>query len=431
VKSKFIFCLALALSSESAGRAQTFSNLNMVAALNCILTNSFDLARPFSGASEVTLSDGPPITLNVGISAQDGCFRIYVDMGDAAGGLLPPALEKQMVAERKRAGLNRLIVLMRKGSTTRYTLYPDRHTYHTNDLSTLVFLPVMTNMITLKLEPAGEETVAGHFCRKMEWQFNTGNESGTLVTLWQAKDLDDFPIRLQLAKEMSITFKEVKFTKLDPALFEVPAGYKCLDSIQTIVSEARGLPAGNPKTETKADIDTRVLKSHQDLANQGDAYGELRMGLRYRDGDGVPRDLSQAREWLQKSADQGDTEAAVALAKLMPKPKHEIAPMPGSVTNEVAAGLIIQSARFGAGRNMADVTEQVSSLLRDRPAGFAVNAGTMGADPKPGKKKHLTIHYEHKGVTNQMTVMAGKRVSNQALIKHAENKNPEPEPEPE
>jgi hypothetical protein len=205
---------------------------------------------------------------------------------------------------------------MRKGDTTRYTLYPDRRTYHTNDLSTLVPWPAMTDMVTLKLVPAGEETVAGHFCRKMEWQFSTEKESNTLVTLWRAKDLDDFPVKLQLAKDMIIVFKEVKFTKLDTSLFEVPAGYKCLDSIQAIVAEARGLPAGKSKIETRADIDARILKSHQDLANKGDAYGELQMGLRYRDGDGVPRDLNKARDWLQKAAAQGVTEASNALTKL-------------------------------------------------------------------------------------------------------------------
>ena len=51
----------------------------------------------------------------------------------------------------------------------------------------------------------------------------------------------------------------------------------------------------------KAKLD-KVLKYHQDLADKGDSFGLLRMGERYRDGDGVPKDLSKAREYLSKAA---------------------------------------------------------------------------------------------------------------------------------
>jgi TPR repeat protein len=61
-----------------------------------------------------------------------------------------------------------------------------------------------------------------------------------------------------------------------------------------------------------------ALKSNQDAAAKGDAYGLLRMGERYRDGEGVERDLAKAREYLQKSADAGSPTAADELSKLKP-----------------------------------------------------------------------------------------------------------------
>lgn len=59
-----------------------------------------------------------------------------------------------------------------------------------------------------------------------------------------------------------------------------------------------------------------ALKYNEDLASKGDAYGQLRMGERYRDGDCVEKDLSKAREMFSKSAAQGNLAATAALEKL-------------------------------------------------------------------------------------------------------------------
>ncbi|MGA3265467.1 MAG: hypothetical protein ABSE16_01440 [Verrucomicrobiota bacterium] len=66
----------------------------------------------------------------------------------------------------------------------------------------------------------------------------------------------------------------------------------------------------------KAEGQARALKFNQDSANKGDAYGELRMGERYRDGDGVARDLVTARQWLEKATAQGSVTASNELAAL-------------------------------------------------------------------------------------------------------------------
>lgn len=54
------------------------------------------------------------------------------------------------------------------------------------------------------------------------------------------------------------------------------------------------------------------------LAAKGDAYGLFRMGERYRDGDGVNKDPSKAKEYFEKAAAAGNPEAATALKKLLP-----------------------------------------------------------------------------------------------------------------
>jgi hypothetical protein len=60
----------------------------------------------------------------------------------------------------------------------------------------------------------------------------------------------------------------------------------------------------------------KILKWNQEQADKGDSYGLLRMGERYRDGDGVPKDLGKAREYFTKASATGSPDAADALSKL-------------------------------------------------------------------------------------------------------------------
>ncbi len=68
--------------------------------------------------------------------------------------------------------------------------------------------------------------------------------------------------------------------------------------------------------ETKKATNEKALKYNQDLAAKGDSYGLLRMGERYRDGDGVPKDLDKARDYFTKAAAAGSPSAADELSKL-------------------------------------------------------------------------------------------------------------------
>lgn len=59
----------------------------------------------------------------------------------------------------------------------------------------------------------------------------------------------------------------------------------------------------------KRAITARVVKDNQEAADRGDVIGLLRMGERYRDGNGVERDLAKARDYLQRAAAKGSDSA--------------------------------------------------------------------------------------------------------------------------
>ena len=49
-----------------------------------------------------------------------------------------------------------------------------------------------------------------------------------------------------------------------------------------------------------------ALKVFKKLAKQGDAAGQVGLGLMYNDGKGVTRDYQAAATWFRLAADQGD-----------------------------------------------------------------------------------------------------------------------------
>ena len=49
-------------------------------------------------------------------------------------------------------------------------------------------------------------------------------------------------------------------------------------------------------------------------ADHGDARAQNNIGWLYANGEGVPRDLAQAREWMQKAAGDGNELAKKWLA---------------------------------------------------------------------------------------------------------------------
>lgn len=66
----------------------------------------------------------------------------------------------------------------------------------------------------------------------------------------------------------------------------------------------------------KAQSELRALKDNEDDAAKGDVYGLLRMGERYRDGEGVEKNLDKARDYLSRAAQAGDLTAKEELETL-------------------------------------------------------------------------------------------------------------------
>src|SRR5580658_4355950 len=78
--------------------------------------------------------------------------------------------------------------------------------------------------------------------------------------------------------------------------------------------EAEAAAAALKQKEAEAKVN--ALKANEAEAATGDMYGLLRMGERYRDGDGVETNLDKARDYLSRAAAAGELTASNELAAL-------------------------------------------------------------------------------------------------------------------
>lgn len=147
--------------------------------------------------------------------------------------------------------------------------------------------------IVIRNYPANDGPAIGKKFHFYAMQVGTTNFNGQQLELWDlgTKPTDDDLRKLQ-AKN-----KEQQ------------------DAAQKLLAEQRQA-AAERAAAVKKSADAKALKSNQDAAARGDSFGLMRMGERYRDGDGVEKDLIKARDYLQKAADAGSPTAKEELSQL-------------------------------------------------------------------------------------------------------------------
>src|ERR1700686_3891628 len=92
--------------------------------------------------------------------------------------------------------------------------------------------------------------------------------------------------------------------------------FACLAALAMTASQSIPSTAG-PSEDAEAAYKTgdyaTAVRLSRELAEQGDAMAQSRLGLMYQDGRGVPQDDRQAVEWFRKAAEQGRANAQYSL----------------------------------------------------------------------------------------------------------------------
>ena len=110
----------------------------------------------------------------------------------------------------------------------------------------------MTNMydpdVVFEKKKVGNETIDGHPCVKYDtvyYRKSKPNEKHKAI-IWEAQDLKEFPIQREVTVpanpkypgsggKMIVKYKDVKLGAATASMFEVPPGYKKVNSVQEVM----------------------------------------------------------------------------------------------------------------------------------------------------------------------------------------------------
>jgi hypothetical protein len=101
-------------------------------------------------------------------------------------------------------------------------------------------------------------------------------------------------------------------------------------------------------------------------------------------------------------------------------PRQANLPLAPRAADSPAAGVLIVSATYGSGTNVADVTDRVDDLLHQPGVEFFARPEWLHADPMPGWNKALVIVYEFKQRRHTFTTGEGGKVSVDLLIRQTD-----------
>jgi hypothetical protein len=157
------------------------------------------------------------------VASADTKLRMDVDVKLIKSSSMAPA----MVMMFQQAGKDRVTSVIRPDNKATYIIYPNARVY-----SSLPLGAADAEIATQKIEKKalGKETMDGHPCVRN--QSTVKSAKGTVLlqaTTWNASDLKDFPIQIEMKENGNSTimhFMNVNLANPDPKLFDIPAGFK-------------------------------------------------------------------------------------------------------------------------------------------------------------------------------------------------------------
>lgn len=220
MKSKIVIFLGtLILSSAQLLQAQ----MAAPSPVNSAMLKLFGNNTNFSAKTEVRIAGKSPqeqTTMTLGMACLDGKLRSDMDMAQMKNGMISP----EMIQQMKQMGADHMINIIRPDKKVSYTIYPGLKAYLEQPLSD----GPSAKEPKITTSALGKETVDGHPCNKNKMVITDENGKSEEATVWNATDLKNFPVQMQMQEQGStvvMKFKDVQFSKPDAKQFEPPAGF--------------------------------------------------------------------------------------------------------------------------------------------------------------------------------------------------------------
>lgn len=246
MKFKCSWFLALFLGTVSA-----FAQMpggNPAGGFNPAMMKLFGKNNAFTAKATVRMlddTDKESMSMVVNSSFLDGKMRQDVDLNNMKSAMMSP----QILGQMKQMGMDKVSVILRPDKKASYLIYPGLKSYVDMPM-TREDAAALDQKPKIEKSDLGKESIEGHptMKKKVVMTFADGKKQES--TVWEATDLKDFPVRMQIAENgqnVIITYSDVQFTKPDVKQFEAPTGFERYDNPQKMMMEKMMGNAPNAK----------------------------------------------------------------------------------------------------------------------------------------------------------------------------------------
>jgi hypothetical protein len=209
----------------------------------------FGSASNFTATADVAVFDKAQkewMRTPMNFSVLESKVRVEIDLGQMKSKDLPAST----ISGMKKLGLDRISSIVRPDKKTMFIVYPLAKSYVNMPMS-LEDIEASGQTIKVEKTPLSKETITSHPTVKNRVVMKNKNGGIILDALtWNASDLKDFPVQIQMKENGNTTvmrFSQIKFTAADAKQFEAPSGFKLYDDPQALMLSAAQKSGASPK----------------------------------------------------------------------------------------------------------------------------------------------------------------------------------------
>ena len=208
------------------------------AVINAALLKLFGKTTAFSGASDLQMRDKAQketLSMTMNFAMLDGKIRAEIDLTKVKTAQLPAELLPLL----KQVGLHRLVTIVRPDKQATVVIYPGLKAYAEVPMSKEE-ADALSKTYKVEKTRLAAETIDGHACIKSKVTVSDGNDLQESI-VWNATDLKDFPIKIELKQAegtVVIQYKDIKLSKPDAKQFDTPGGLTRHDDVQAMMQGA-------------------------------------------------------------------------------------------------------------------------------------------------------------------------------------------------
>lgn len=163
-------------------------------------------------------------------------IRVDINMTQVKSSVMSPDFATTL----KQMGMDQMTTIMLPDKKVVLTIYPGLKSYAETAMDKQELEDAKKNL-KMKKNRLGKETVDGHPCEKEEVTLTDDKGNEQRATIWEAQDMNKFPIKMQLSEDNTsviMNYRDIKLGRPADSHFQAPSGMAKFDSVNALMSDA-------------------------------------------------------------------------------------------------------------------------------------------------------------------------------------------------